>query len=115
MKSRRFRGGARRKTTARTATRKRSPKPWSPRVRGMIALTEQSGQHGSTGSICQVLRINNDKTKMAVRYNYNGRDVVIPYHSVVKAPTDWKKRDPTNHNKEFTNPLQQHILMQLND
>ena len=56
MKSRRFRGGARRKKkTTRTTTHKKTPKPWSPRVRGMIALTEHSGQHGSLGRICQVL------------------------------------------------------------
>ena len=115
MKSRRFRGGARRKRTTRATTRNKTPKPWSPRVRGMIALTEHSGQHGSLGRICQVLRINHDKTRIAVRYNYNGQDVVVPYHSVAKAPTDWKKMDPVNHNKEFTNPLQLHINQQLNE
>ena len=94
MKSRRFRGGARRKKTIRKTTHKKRPKPWSPRVRGMIALTEHSGQHGSLGRICQVLRINHDKTRIAVRYNYNGQDVVVSYDSVVKAPTDWKKWTP---------------------
>lgn len=112
-----MRGKGRGKKKATTTARKRTPKPWSPRVRGMVALTKASMQHGAVGRICQVLRINNDKTKIAVRYNYNGQDVVVPYHSVVKAPTNWKKMDPVDisYKKEFTNPLQPHIIHQLDN
>ena len=111
-KTRSGKGRGRKKQT-KSSTAKKTPKKWSPRTRGYIALTSRSMQHGSDGKICQVLRINNDKTKIAVRYNYNGQDVVIPYNSVIKAPVDWKKKDPVNHTKPFENALQTHILQQL--
>ena len=117
MNTRKMSGKGRGKKKVTAATRKRTPKPWSPRVRGMVALTKASMQDGAEGRICQVLRVNNDKTKIAVRYNYNGQDVVVPYHSVVKPPADWKKLDPVNisYKKEFTNPLQPHIIRELNE
>ena len=87
---------------------------WSPRKGGYVALTASSNQHGAVGRICQVVEINRAKSRIAVMYNYNGQVIVVKYDSVVKAPEDWKKRDPKNHNKERTNPLPLHIKNQLN-
>jgi hypothetical protein len=114
-KNKRSRKGRGRKKKPKSSTAKKTPKKWSPRTRGYVALTNLSMEHGSHGRICQVLKINNDKTKIAVRYNYNGRDIVVPYNSVIKAPADWKKKDPVNPNyrKPFENVLQPHILEEL--
>ena len=105
-----------RKKTAKTTTTKKTTKNWAPRTRGYVTLTNKSQEHGYPGKVCQVLKINNDKTKIAVRYNYNGQDIVVPYDSVIKPPDDWRKKDPVNINykKPFENPLKPFILKELN-
>ena len=93
-------GGARKRVKRTTKTAKTAKKAtvWSPRKGGYVALTASSNQHGAIGRICQVVEINRDKTRIAVMYNYNGQIIVVNYDSVVKAPEDWKKKDPKNHN-----------------
>ncbi len=107
-------GGAKKvaKKTAKKTTKKTTV--WSPRKGGYVALTVRSKQDGANGRVCQVVEINRDKTRIAVMLNYNGQIIVVKYDSVVKAPEDWKKKDPKNHNKERTNPLPLHIRHQLN-
>ena len=106
-------GGA--KKGAKKTTNKTSKKAtvWTPRRGGYVELTARSKQDGAVGRICQVVEINHDKTRIAVMYNYNGQIIVVKYDSVVKAPEDWKKKDPKNHNKERTNRLPSHVKNQL--